>query len=106
MEFRPIARATGAFQESLTSEQIQEICRRVFDADALAAVELGLGMYNNTYRVEVKGQPPAGGASRGSGAGAAVPQRAGADTQRVRDRALARVAGGADAPGAGGGLDP
>jgi hypothetical protein len=46
MEFRPIARATGAFQESLTSEQIQEICRRVFDADALAAVELGLGMYN------------------------------------------------------------
>lgn len=57
MDFRPIARTTGAFQESLTGEQIQEICRRVFDADALAAVELGLGMYNNTYRVEVKGQP-------------------------------------------------
>jgi hypothetical protein len=56
MEFHPIARTTGAFQESLTAEQIQAICRRIFDADAVSAVELGLGMYNNTYRVEVKGK--------------------------------------------------
>lgn len=56
MEFHPIARAAGAFQESLTAEQIQAICRRVFDADAVAAVELGLGMYNNSYRVQVNGQ--------------------------------------------------
>jgi aminoglycoside phosphotransferase (APT) family kinase protein len=56
MEFRPIARDAGAFQESLSDEQIQAICRRIFDSEALAAAELGLGMYNNTYRLEVKGQ--------------------------------------------------
>jgi len=58
MEFRPIERTAQAFQQPLTAEQIQAVCRRVFGAEARAvcAVELGLGMYNNTYRVTVTGQ--------------------------------------------------
>jgi aminoglycoside phosphotransferase (APT) family kinase protein len=56
MEFRPVDRGTQAFQQSLTREQIQAICSRVFDADAVSAVELGAGMYNSTYRLSVAGQ--------------------------------------------------
>ena len=58
MEFRPIERASEAFQQSVTTKQIQAICQRVFgtDARALSATELGAGMYNNTYRIELEGQ--------------------------------------------------
>ncbi|GAA3425882.1 hypothetical protein GCM10018953_30650 [Streptosporangium nondiastaticum] len=58
MEFQPIERCAQAFQQSVTAEEIQAICHRVFGADARAvsAVELGLGMYNTTYRVTVTGQ--------------------------------------------------
>ncbi|GGQ32540.1 phosphotransferase family protein [Streptosporangium pseudovulgare] len=58
MEFQPIERCAQAFQRSVTAEEIQAICHRVFGADARAvsAVELGLGMYNTTYRVTVTGQ--------------------------------------------------
>lgn len=58
MDFRPIERDTQAFQQSVTIKEIQEICRRVFgtDAQALSATELGAGMYNNTYRIELEGQ--------------------------------------------------
>jgi aminoglycoside phosphotransferase (APT) family kinase protein len=58
MDFRPIERASEAFQQSVTAEEIQAICRRVFGADAraLSATELGGGMYNNTYAVSVAGR--------------------------------------------------
>ncbi len=56
MDFRPIERAAEAFQQSVAAGEIQAICRRVFGAEALSAVELGAGMYNNTYRVSVTGQ--------------------------------------------------
>ncbi|MFD8967148.1 phosphotransferase family protein [Streptomyces sp. NPDC059568] len=57
MDFRPIERASQAFQQSVGAEEIQTICRRVFgtDAQVVSAVELGAGMYNNVYRVTVAG---------------------------------------------------
>ena len=58
MEFRPITRAPGAFQQSVTADGIEAICRRVFgpNTKAAAAVELGTGMYNTTYQVTIAGQ--------------------------------------------------
>ncbi|WP_127361662.1 phosphotransferase family protein [Actinacidiphila soli] len=58
MEFQPIERGAGAFQQTVTAEEIQAICARVFGTGTLAvrAVELGAGMYNNTYRVDLQGQ--------------------------------------------------
>jgi aminoglycoside phosphotransferase (APT) family kinase protein len=55
MEFRPIERADGAFQQSVTPDQIAAMCRRALGARVrvASAVELGNGMYNNTYRVDV-----------------------------------------------------
>jgi aminoglycoside phosphotransferase (APT) family kinase protein len=54
MEFRPVERATGAFQEPVTAAQIQAMCCAALGADVAvtAAVELGLGLYNNTFRIE------------------------------------------------------
>jgi hypothetical protein len=58
MDFRPIERTSQAFQQPVTAEQVLEMCCRVFGSDArvMSAVELGSGMYNNTYRVELDGQ--------------------------------------------------
>jgi len=59
MEFRPIERAADSFQEPVTIAQIDAVCRRVFGphVQVAAAVELGAGMYNNTYRVDLVGKP-------------------------------------------------
>ncbi|BCB74520.1 hypothetical protein GCM10022251_74410 [Phytohabitans flavus] len=58
MEFRPIERPPHTFQQSVTAEQIQAICGRVFGTDVrvASATELGGGMYNSTYRVALAGQ--------------------------------------------------
>jgi aminoglycoside phosphotransferase (APT) family kinase protein len=55
VEFRPIERAPGAFQQPVTAEQIRAMCRRAFGASVrvVSAVELGNGMYNSTYRVDL-----------------------------------------------------
>ncbi len=55
MEFRPVERAVDAFQQSVTPDQIDAMCRRAFGSrtQVVAAVELGNGMYNNTYRVDL-----------------------------------------------------
>lgn len=57
MELRVVERGAGAFQRSLSASDIAAVCRRAFGADAvaLAAVELGVGMYNSVYRVELDG---------------------------------------------------
>ncbi len=57
MEFRPVDRAPGAFQQSVTAGQIELMCRRAFGAgiQVRSAIELGAGTYNNTYRVVVGG---------------------------------------------------
>ncbi len=58
MDFQPVERASEAFQQSLTAEEIGKVCRRAFGGTAMpvSAVELGTGMYNNVYRVMVAGQ--------------------------------------------------
>ena len=58
MDFRPIERAPQAFQQPVTPDTIQAIGRRVFGSETtvVSAVELGSGMYNNTYRVALAGQ--------------------------------------------------
>jgi aminoglycoside phosphotransferase (APT) family kinase protein len=58
LDFRPIERAAGAFQQSMTAEEIFAICRRGFGprVRVLSAVELGHGMYNSTYRVTLAEQ--------------------------------------------------
>ena len=58
MDFRPVARAAGVFQQPLTAEQVQAVSRRAFGADVqvMSAVELGSGMYNTTYRLDLAGQ--------------------------------------------------
>lgn len=55
MEFRPIERADDAFQQPVTGEAIEAMCRRAFGSrvGVCSAVELGNGMYNNTYRVDI-----------------------------------------------------
>jgi len=55
VEFRPIERADDAFQQSVTAETIEAMCRRTFGPGAIisSAVELGNGMYNNTYRIGI-----------------------------------------------------
>jgi aminoglycoside phosphotransferase (APT) family kinase protein len=60
MEFRPIERPPGAFQQSVTAEQVRAMCRRTFGAHVhvISAVELGNGMYNSTYRVDIGADGP------------------------------------------------
>ncbi|MFE7958636.1 phosphotransferase family protein [Streptomyces sp. NPDC057413] len=55
MDFRSIPRDPHDFQQPVTAEDIQAIARRAFgDATRVAAaVELGGGMYNTTYRITV-----------------------------------------------------
>ncbi len=55
MEFRPVERDPDAFQQSITEEQALAMCRRAFGdlAEPVSVVELGLGSYNNTYRVDL-----------------------------------------------------
>jgi aminoglycoside phosphotransferase (APT) family kinase protein len=55
MEYRPIARDPGAYQQPVTADQIRAMCRRAFGpgVSVRSVVELGLGGYNNTYRVDL-----------------------------------------------------
>ncbi|MDI5962200.1 aminoglycoside phosphotransferase family protein [Streptomyces sp. SL13] len=55
MEFTPIERAPGAFQRTVTAEEIRAMARRAFGAGVRvrSAVELGPGSYNSAYRVDV-----------------------------------------------------
>ncbi|MER5440823.1 aminoglycoside phosphotransferase family protein [Streptomyces sp. NPDC002790] len=57
MDFRPVRRAPGAFQQSLVPDDFTAVCHRAFgpSSSPLSAVELGLGMYNNTYKIELAG---------------------------------------------------
>jgi aminoglycoside phosphotransferase (APT) family kinase protein len=60
MDFRSIARPVDAFQQALTAEQIEAVCRRGFglDVSVVSAVEQSGGMYNSTYRVDIAGHRP------------------------------------------------
>ncbi|MFC4113400.1 phosphotransferase family protein [Nonomuraea zeae] len=58
MDFQPIERPAHAFQQPVTAAQLQAVCHRVFGPGGRvsSATELGLGMYNTTFRVAVEGQ--------------------------------------------------
>ncbi|GAX58589.1 phosphotransferase family protein [Streptomyces olivochromogenes] len=58
MEYRPIPRMPEAFQQPVTADEIEAICRRIFGPHTavLSATELGTGMYNTTFEVTVAGQ--------------------------------------------------
>ncbi|MGG7568821.1 phosphotransferase family protein [Streptomyces sirii] len=58
IQFRPVERVSEAFQQSLSAEEIEGVCRRAFGSDTtpVSAVELGTGMYNNVYHVELAGR--------------------------------------------------
>jgi aminoglycoside phosphotransferase (APT) family kinase protein len=55
VDYQPIVRPSGAFQQAVSAEQIRAMCRRAFGAGTVvaAAVELGDGTYNSTYRVDI-----------------------------------------------------
>jgi aminoglycoside phosphotransferase (APT) family kinase protein len=55
VDFRPIERASDAFQQSVTPDQVEAMCRRAFGSNVhvTSAVEFGNGMYNNTYSVDI-----------------------------------------------------
>lgn len=55
-----VEREDGAFQRGLTADTIETLCRRAFGASTVvsSAVELGGGLYNNVYRVQLgRGEP-------------------------------------------------
>ncbi|MEJ8646059.1 aminoglycoside phosphotransferase family protein [Streptomyces sp. MS1.HAVA.3] len=58
MELHAIERPTDAFQQGLTVHEIQAVGRRAFGVgtEVLAATELGGGMYNTTYRLDLAGR--------------------------------------------------
>jgi hypothetical protein len=60
MEFHHIARKPDAFQRSVTADEVRAMCRRAFgdDVPVASVVELGLGTYNSTYRVEIAAERP------------------------------------------------
>jgi aminoglycoside phosphotransferase (APT) family kinase protein len=61
MRVQSVTRSPEAFQRSVSAEQIAAMSRRAFgrQTDVVSAVELGNGMYNNTYRIELAGRAPA-----------------------------------------------
>lgn len=60
MDVQAVERSPGAFQEPVPAAQIEAMLRRAFGdgARATRAVEIGIGTYNSTYRLEVEGGDP------------------------------------------------
>ncbi|MER5781238.1 aminoglycoside phosphotransferase family protein [Streptomyces mobaraensis] len=58
MRLQVIERSPGAFQQGLTDRQVLAIARRAFgpDVGVRVARELGGGMYNSTYRLDLVGR--------------------------------------------------
>ena len=54
MDLHAVSRAAGAFQEALSAPQITAMAERAFGEPPLSAVELPGGLYNTTYRVELR----------------------------------------------------
>lgn len=54
-EFHPIARTAVDFQQGISAESIEAICRRTFGSQtqAVAARELGTGLFNSTYLLQL-----------------------------------------------------
>lgn len=60
MDYRPIPRGAGDFQQPLSAEEIRAVSRAGFGrgTDVVSATELGGGYYNSTFAVDLgRGQP-------------------------------------------------
>ncbi len=57
VQVHSVQRTPGAFQQGISGEDIEAMCRRAFGADARVtrAVELGVGTFNSTYRLDLEG---------------------------------------------------
>ncbi|THA29467.1 aminoglycoside phosphotransferase family protein [Streptomyces sp. A1277] len=57
MDYAPIDRDPGEFQQALSAAEIEAVVRAAFGEGAvvLSAAELGGGYYNNTYRIDLDG---------------------------------------------------
>lgn len=53
MEFCPIARPSGDFQQGISADEIAALCRHVFgtQTQVVSACELGSGLFNSTYLI-------------------------------------------------------
>ncbi|HEX4789114.1 MAG TPA: aminoglycoside phosphotransferase family protein [Actinospica sp.] len=52
MQFESVERPAGAYQQSLTADQVEAVVRRAFGrVSVVSAIELGDGTYNSTYRL-------------------------------------------------------
>lgn len=60
MIVQTVERESDAFQQPVSPDQIEAVCRRAFGEHARATrvVEIGVGTYNSTYRVELEGREP------------------------------------------------
>lgn len=60
MDYTSIERAADAFQQPVTSAQIQAMCQRAFGTDIQieAAQELSGGLYNTTYLIHIQDMQP------------------------------------------------
>jgi aminoglycoside phosphotransferase (APT) family kinase protein len=55
-----VTQASDAFQQQVSLERIDAMCRRAFgdDAEVVEVTELSVGTYNSTYRIDLAGQDP------------------------------------------------
>lgn len=60
MDLHSIERAADSFQQPVTADEIQALCRRSLGADVrvTAATEIGVGTYNSTYRLDLDQSAP------------------------------------------------
>ncbi len=60
VEVEVVGRSAEAFQQQVPVDRIDAMCRRAFGDDARPArvVEIGMGTYNTTYRIEFEGREP------------------------------------------------
>ncbi|MGI8881625.1 MAG: phosphotransferase family protein [Jatrophihabitans sp.] len=58
MQLQSVERAPGAFQQGVAADDIEAMCRRAFgnNVQVVRAVEIGVGTYNSTYRVDIEGR--------------------------------------------------
>jgi aminoglycoside phosphotransferase (APT) family kinase protein len=60
VDVQAVERASDAFQQQVSPERINAMCRRAFgdDARVVDVTELSVGTYNSTYRIVLAGQDP------------------------------------------------
>jgi aminoglycoside phosphotransferase (APT) family kinase protein len=57
VDFRPVTRPAGSYQEPVTAAEVVAMCRRILGGqlEVRSAVELGWGSYNSTFQVGLAG---------------------------------------------------